>query len=79
MSCAACHDSAGWEVGPHPETGIWVTFSPWSLVLQDGEDERLAETGTMPFSSHDLDLEVNCDRCHFSGNPWDLTEAVEVP
>ena len=30
VSCAACHDSAGWDVGRDSETGIWISFSPWS-------------------------------------------------
>ena len=72
VSCAACHDSAGWDVGPHPETGVWVTFGPWSLKGKE-------DTGTVPFSSHDLGVEVNCERCHFSGNTWGLIESVESP
>lgn len=79
VSCAACHDSAGWEVGPHPESGVWVTFSPWSLIVKIGEQETVSQTGTVPFYSHDLGLEVNCDRCHFSENTWGLTESVEIP
>ena len=79
VSCAACHDSAGWEVGPHPETGIWVTYSPWTYVVKVGEEDSIQQTGTVPFSSHDLGLAVNCEQCHFSGNPWGLTESVEAP
>jgi hypothetical protein len=79
VSCAACHDNAGWDVGPHPETGIWVTFSPWSHVVKVGEEDSIQQIGTIPFSSHDLGLEVNCERCHFSGNTWGLTESVEKP
>lgn len=79
VSCAACHDSAGWEVGPHPETGIWVTFSPWSLVVKLEGEDTVSQTGTVPFSSHDLGLEVNCARCHFADNPWGLTGSVEIP
>ncbi|HDN04681.1 MAG TPA: hypothetical protein ENF27_01925 [Chloroflexi bacterium] len=79
VSCAACHDSAGWEVGPHPETGIWTTFSPWSHAVKIAEEDSILQTGTVPFLSHDLGLEVNCERCHFSGNPWGLTESVEIP
>lgn len=79
VSCAACHDTAGWEVGPHPETGVWVTYSPWSLIVKAGEEDTVSQTGIVPFSSHDLGLEVNCGRCHFSGNPWGLIETVETP
>jgi len=79
VSCAACHDNAGWEVGPDPETGIWTTFSPWSHEVKIGEADSILQSGTVPFSSHDIGLEVNCERCHFSGNPWELSESVETP
>lgn len=79
VSCAACHDNAGWDVGPDPETGIWTTFSPWSHEVMIGEADSILQSGTIPFSSHDIGLEVNCERCHFSGNPWELIESVETP
>lgn len=79
VSCAACHDYAGWDVGPDPETGIWTTFSPWSHEVKIVEADSIMQSGTIPFSSHDLGLEVNCERCHFSGNEWELTENVESP
>lgn len=79
VSCAACHDSAGWDVGPHPETSIWTTFSPWSHEVQVAEEDSIRQTGTVPFLSHDLGLEVNCERCHFSENPWGLTDSIEIP
>jgi hypothetical protein len=79
VSCAACHDNAGWDVGPAPETGIWTTFSPWSHEVMVAEADSILQTGTVPFSSHDIGLEVNCERCHFSGNQWELTESVETP
>ncbi len=79
VSCAACHDNAGWDVGPDPETSVWTTFSPWSHEVMIGEADSILQTGTVPFSSHDIGLEVNCERCHFSGNTWGLTESVETP
>ncbi len=79
VSCAACHDNAGWEVGPDSDTGIWTTFSPWSHEVMVSEADSILQTGTVPFSSHDIGLEVNCERCHFSGNLWELTESVETP
>lgn len=79
VSCAACHDQSGWEIGPDPETGIWTTFSPWSHEVKVAEEDSILQTGAVPFSSHDLGLEVNCERCHFSGNTWGLTESVDTP
>lgn len=79
VTCAACHDNAGWDVGPDPETSIWTTFSPWSHEVMIGEADSTLQTGFVPFSSHDIGLEVNCDRCHFAENQWGLTESVETP
>lgn len=79
VSCAACHDSAGWEVGPDEESGIWTTYSPWSHEIKVGEADSIIETGLIPFTSHEIVLEVNCDRCHFVENEWGLTADVETP
>jgi hypothetical protein len=70
VSCEACHDAAGLEVGPDEETGIWITYAPWTAGDQ---------TGLIPFVSHNTILEVNCERCHFAGNPWELTVDIETP
>jgi hypothetical protein len=66
VTCAACHDAAGLEVGPD-EQGLWRTYS---AVDAAGEALRLAVT------SHNLQRQAACDRCHFNGNPWGLE--VEV-
>ena len=79
VSCAACHDSAGWEVGPDEESGNWTTYSPWSHEIKIGEADSIIETGVTPFTSHEIVVEVNCDRCHFSQNQWGLIENVETP
>jgi hypothetical protein len=65
ISCVACHDAAGLEVGPVEESGMWITFAA-------GESAETAES----LVSHELQLEVKCERCHYSGNPWGLSEAV---
>jgi hypothetical protein len=62
VGCEACHDAGGQRVGPHPEVDIWTTFVP--SVLEEDE--------WRPFVSHDIQLEVSCERCHYEGNPWEL-------
>lgn len=79
VSCAACHDSAGWEIGPDEELGYWITYIPWSVEVESGEAETIVETGIVPFTSHEIVLEVICDRCHFTENPWGLEDNVETP
>lgn len=67
VSCVACHDGSGMEVGPDEETGIWITFVTGS-------------TGDrFPFTSHNVVLEASCDRCHFINNPWGLSDNVAQP
>jgi hypothetical protein len=67
VSCAACHDSSGLLVGPKMDSETWVTLI--SLTL-DGEEIEV------PHSSHAFQVEAACDRCHFSSNPWGLSEDV---
>jgi hypothetical protein len=67
VSCTACHDAAGLQVGPNEDGDMWVTYA--SLML-DGEESLL------PHSSHAVQTQVTCDRCHFSANPWGLSEDV---
>jgi len=65
VSCIACHDASGAEVGPHPDTGIWTTILT--------EMSRSGEMTTTAIVSHSVQWLVNCDRCHFEGNPAGLT------
>lgn len=77
VSCMACHDALGLDVGPHPDEemgGIWV--------LQETEIGRGGEPSTTVLLSHSPQKEVACDRCHFEENPWELTVLTatgEVP
>jgi hypothetical protein len=67
VSCMACHDASGMEVGPHPdeaENGLFVT-----LVSEMGRDGTLSTTYV---KSHSIQWEVTCNRCHFEDNPWEL-------
>ena len=68
VACAVCHDGSGLNVGPHQATNAWSTF-----VLR-AEDQEL-----VPFVSHEIILEVYCDRCHFVDNLWGLSEQVDQP
>jgi hypothetical protein len=68
VGCEACHDAAGLEVGPLEAGQGWTTFLRAS---QPGTEERIA------FASHDLQSDVNCQRCHFEGNPWGLESTVQ--
>jgi len=74
VSCAACHDNLGLDVGLDDELGYWITYVPWSF-----ETEESSESGVVPFTSHNIVLEVNCERCHFVGNPWDLSDSIDNP
>ena len=67
VSCMACHDAGDLQVGPAEDTGIWVTMT---TVSSDGQES------IVPHSSHSAQTEVACDRCHFVGNPWDLSDSV---
>jgi len=68
VACVACHDADGMEVGLDEESGMWTTFAV--VVSVDGVESLV------PFTSHNTVLEASCDRCHFSGNPWGLSEEV---
>lgn len=62
VSCSACHDASGLEVGPDAN-GFWVTFHPQPA---DSGAEKVG------FVSHNTVLEASCERCHFESNPWEL-------
>jgi hypothetical protein len=67
VTCMACHDADGMDVGPHPdeaEGGVFVT-----IVSSVGR----AGPTTAYVKSHSIQWQVSCDRCHFDGNPWELT------
>jgi hypothetical protein len=69
VTCMACHDALGLDVGPHPDEemgGIWVT------------QETTPGRGDAPptitvLVSHSPQKDVACDRCHYEGNPAELT------
>jgi hypothetical protein len=70
VTCIACHDASGLEVGIDEVSADWLTFV--EIDLGDGES-TLA-----PYASHDVSKDVACDRCHFSGNPWNLVGEIST-
>ena len=76
LTCMACHDASGAEVGPNPDEaagGKWTT-----LLTEMG---RSGPT-TTAIISHSIQFTVACNRCHFDGNTWGLTvytETGEIP
>jgi mono/diheme cytochrome c family protein len=76
VSCMACHDAEGYDVGPNPddpENGLWTT-----TLTEQG---RSGPT-TSVVVSHSIVHEVLCTRCHFEENPWELpvlTDDGQIP
>lgn len=70
VSCMACHDAEGFDVGPHPsdEAALWTT-----QVTEMGR----GGPSTSAVISHSPTYEVLCNKCHFAENPWGLTELTE--
>lgn len=77
VTCMACHEASGMEVGPHPDEdmgGIWVPVV--------SEMSRSGEMTTSAVTSHSINWLVECDQCHFEGNAYELpvlTADGEVP
>jgi hypothetical protein len=67
VSCVACHDAGGMLVDFSEDLGVWTTLMPGS----DGET-------LIEYTSHNIQLSVQCERCHYVDNPWDLSQ-VEQP
>ncbi len=66
VTCMACHDASGADVGPHPDedNDLWVT-----TLTEAGR----AGLTTSAIVSHSIVYEVSCDRCHYAENVWELT------
>lgn len=60
VTCWACHDAAGLEVGPDDQGN-------WSALLPDT---------SIPYASHNIVKQALCERCHFVNNPWKLSAEV---
>lgn len=70
VTCVACHDGSGMEVGPEADSGYWTTFA---VGPADTSGNKVA------FTSHNVVLEARCDRCHYADNPWGLSAGVAEP
>ncbi len=66
VTCLACHDASGADVGPHPDEDIDL----WTTTLTSMGRGGLSTTAIV---SHSIVYEVSCDRCHYEGNPNELT------
>ena len=67
VSCTACHDATALSVGPENKTKIWTT---WRTTEVNGRKT------TAGYVSHNLQKPVDCARCHFAKNPWNLSDSV---
>lgn len=65
LVCIACHDASGLQVGPVENQGVWVTFRTTELMGRINNE---------PYQSHVVQKDVDCQRCHFANNPWELDE-----
>jgi len=63
VHCVACHDAGGWKVQPTGDKKTWLTLRPTDLK---------GNPNPIPYTSHNLQKTVDCARCHFAGNPWNL-------
>jgi hypothetical protein len=69
IQCVVCHDASGLVVKPIDGQDQWMTFR--TTVI-----ESLGRPVEAPFTSHNLQRQVTCERCHYSGNPWEVSETV---
>ncbi|MFU8773384.1 MAG: hypothetical protein ACNA8H_13320, partial [Anaerolineales bacterium] len=61
VHCVACHDADGMRVDFSEDIGLWITYISGS-----------AEEAIKEYTSHNIQLPVQCERCHHPDNPWDL-------
>ena len=66
VTCMACHDASGADVGPHPDedNDLWV---PQVTTMGRGGPS------TDAIVSHSIVFTVACDRCHYAENAAELT------
>lgn len=67
VTCVACHDASGLDVGPVEGEDVWITFRTTEL---------LGRANTEAYQSHAVQRSVMCDRCHYADNAWGLSATV---
>jgi hypothetical protein len=63
IKCTACHDASGLDVDKIEGDDTWTTFRTV---------EVLGRAQTKPYTSHNLTTDINCQKCHYPENPWNL-------
>lgn len=66
ITCMACHDASGADVGRAKEDGLFTT-----IMTSPGRGNNPPTTSEI--ISHSIVYMVSCNRCHFADNPWELT------
>lgn len=67
VHCVACHDATSLQIRQLQDEEAWTTFRTRELLGRALEE---------PYQSHTLQREVDCRRCHYPHNPWQLPEDV---
>ncbi len=67
VDCVACHDASGMEVMQAENSAVLTTFR--TIKSPSG-------VSTAAFVSHDIQTAVDCQRCHYAGNSFNLPEVV---
>jgi len=72
VTCMACHDATGLDVGPLPDN---EEFGDMFVTQETSMGRRGPKTEFV--LSHSPQWQVLCDRCHYQDNPWELTVLTE--
>jgi hypothetical protein len=78
---AGCHDDLLAAAAPAPghdedHQAVACVACHDASNLEVGPSEDQGIWITLPYTSHSIQSEAPCDRCHFANNPWDLAEDV---
>lgn len=67
VDCIACHDGSGMEIGISDDNGELTVFR-----TINGDFGQITEE----YQSHNLTTKVDCTKCHYADNPWDIPESI---